>query len=294
MKKLFKRTVLLFSLFLVVGFLLPRLQIRVFAEQSGSSPESGATSRIKTIYNSLVALSHGSESAGGWGDWGVLWNRIRSAAEWVPSGNAAEADVASGKLFYKDSRTQKTGTASLAPDYSLQSKVTWDDNKNSSNSDGDNAGEESVWVNTAGSASTGVWKDGRTGLYWSPNQWTMSNLFTVATCDFFTSNSRGGYAGGDSDCGNAINHCANLNLTSGGTSNTDWYLPSQKELIQAYLDGIYNQTNINFATNLRFWSSTEDSAIDSNAWNVYFYNGSTGLGSKSTTSNQSVRCVRRD
>ncbi len=323
MKKIIRVSIFVCSLCIIFGFSLNKIQSTVFAEQLGSSPESGETSRIKTIYNSLVSLSHGSESAGGWGNWGTYWNRIRSAAEWVPSGNAtnsdvkngvtyygnsrtqltgtlslignaATTDVASGKTFYSNSFTQQTGTANLAPDYSAQSKVVWDDNKNSSSSDGDNAGEESTWENTSGTASSGVWKDNRTGLYWSANQWTMSNLFTVAACDFFISESRGSYAAGDSDCGNAINHCANLNLASGGTSNTDWYLPSQKELMQAYLDGMYNQTNINFATNLRFWSSTEDSLNDLNAWNLYFYNGSSAVGSKSTTSNQSVRCVRRD
>ena len=67
------------------------------AEQSGSSPISGATSRIKTIYDALAALSYGSDAPGGWGNWGAYWNRIYSAAEWTPSGNAAVADVESAR-----------------------------------------------------------------------------------------------------------------------------------------------------------------------------------------------------
>ncbi len=116
MKQTIKKIFIFIVLFLVVGFFLYQVQDKVLAEQSGSSPESGVTSRIKTIYDSLVSLSHGSDAAGGWGNWGVMWNRIRSAAEWVPTGDATEADVVSGKLFYKDSRTQKTGTLSLSGD----------------------------------------------------------------------------------------------------------------------------------------------------------------------------------
>jgi len=153
MKQKTKKFLILLTLILVLGFFLYQVQDKVLAEQSGSSPESGATSRIKSIYDSLVSLTHGSDSAGGWGNWGVMWNRIRSAAEWVPSGDATEADVATGKTFYSDDRTQKTGTAPAPFDYSTQSKVTWDDYKNSDAADGDNAGEESSWTNTAGSAT---------------------------------------------------------------------------------------------------------------------------------------------
>jgi len=294
------------------------------AEQTGSSPESGATSRIKTIYDSLSSLSHGSDVAGGWGDWGSMWNRIRSAGEWVPAGDASEADVVAGKVFYKDTRTPKTGSLSLsgdatvsdviigktfysnsltkltgtAPnptiDWSTFSKVTWDDNKNGGSPDGDNAGEESVWLNTAGSATTGVWQDTRTGLYWSNSRGDFSNLFTVASCDFFTSNPRGSYAGGDSDCGVAINTCSSLSLDANGdsTPETDWYLPTQKELQLAYINGMYNQTNTTFVPTSYFWSSTEHSDVSSSAWAVYLGNGTTGTNNKGN--GHSVRCVRRD
>ena len=300
---------------------LVAVKTTVLAEQTGSSPESGATSRIKTIYDSLSSLSHGSDSSGGWGDWGSMWNRIRSAGEWVPAGDASEADVVAGKVFYKDTRTPKTGSLSLsgdatvsdviigktfysnsltkltgtAPpafDYSTQSKVIWDDYKNGGSADGDNAGEESAWSNTAGAVDTGVWKDSRTGLYWSANQGVMTNSLTVATCDYFSASPRGSYTGADSDCGNAINYCANLNLAAGGTSSTDWYLPSQKELMQAYLNGIYNQTNTTFATTSHFWSSTEVSGSSANAWGVNLNYGDTINVNK--VNGYSVRCVRRD
>lgn len=298
----------------------------VFAEKSGSSPESGATSRIKTAYDWLVAkgTNYGATDASDWSNnWGSMWNRIMESAAWEPdgtaeasqvvsgetfyagngdrtiktgtltlSGNATTGDVATGKTFYSNSLTKLTGSAPPAFDYSTQSKVIWDDYKNGGSADGDNAGEESAWSNTAGTATTGVWKDSRTGLYWSNSQGFLSNSFTEATCDYFSTTPRGSYTGADGDCGNAINYCANLNLAAGGTSSTDWYLPSQKELMQAYLNGIYNQTNTTFATTSDFWSSAEASDNPANAWLVYLSHGSTGNYGKVNA--LSVRCVRRD
>ena len=294
MKRVSKQTLIFCTLLAIVGFSLYQLQTKVLAEQSGSSPESGVTSRIKTIYDSLVALSHGSDSAGGWGNWGVMWNRIRSAAEWVPSGDASEADVASGKTFYKDSRTQKTGTGSLAPDYSEQSRVMYNDAKNGASADGDEANEESIWTNTAGNATTGVWNDTRTSLYWSANLGSGNNNYTIASCDFFSATDRGTYSGADSDCGYAINTCGTLSqdATGDAVNETDWYLPTQKELQQAYIDGMYNQTNITFASSNEYWSATEFSDSPGMSWYLGFYYGNTSANANFGIRN--VRCVRRD
>ena len=78
------------------------------AEQSGGSPESGVTSRIKTLYDNLVVLGFGSDVD--IPDWGAYWNRIKTAASWVPSGAAGVANVLTGQTFYSNSRTQQTGT----------------------------------------------------------------------------------------------------------------------------------------------------------------------------------------
>jgi len=78
------------------------------AEQSGGSPESGVTSRIKTLYDNLFALGFGSDVD--IPDWGTYWNRIKTAASWVPSGAAGVANVLTGQTFYNNSRTQQTGT----------------------------------------------------------------------------------------------------------------------------------------------------------------------------------------
>lgn len=301
-------------------FGLWQIKLNVFAEQSGSSPESGADSRIKAVYDSLVSLSHGSESAGGWGNWGTWWNRIRSAGEWVPSGDAAVGDVKSDKTFYKDSRTQQTGTLSLTGDattadvgsgktfysdsftqqagtadlyyFDEQSLVEWDDYKT-----GDSTAEEAVWTNTAGTATAGVWKDTRTGLYWSNSRGQFDNIFpdtTHTACPFFALSDRGAYDGLDADCGNSINACGILSLDADGdaVAETDWYLPSQKELQQAYIDGAYNQ-NSTWTTTSNFWSSTELSDNPAYAWYVLLHYGYTNVNTK-VTATYDVRCVRRD
>lgn len=275
----------------------------VQAEKSGSSPESGATSRIKTAYDWLVAkgANYGATDASDWSNnWGSMWNRIMESAAWEPDGTATEADVASTKTFYAGNgdRTIKTGTALPAVDFTNQQYSSRDDygGPNGSGAE-DYQGEESTWTNPA----TNVWKDSRTGVYWSASQGSMTNSFTaisLATCNFFTTTPRGAYDGLDNDCGVAINYCGTLNLASGGTSSTDWYLPSQKELQQAYIDGMYNKAGTNltnaaaFTTTSLFWSSTEVSDNPDYAWGVHLVSGTTGTNGKD--SGTSFRCVRRD
>ena len=295
-----KKNILLLSC-LIIGIFSIWQITNVFAEQVGSSPSSGSTSRIKTLNDELVSLGVGSTATGAWGDWGTMWNRIYSAAIWDATlGDAVVANVLSGKKFYAGAnRILLTGSltvGSTAPDYSQQSLVKWDDYYAT-----DETGEEASWTNTAnvGVGSTlNVWKDNTTGLYWSASQGTSSNIFTqvsLGTCDFFATVPRGNYAGGDADCGNAINACGTLSLeaVTGQGAKTDWYLPTQKELMQAYLDGIYNQAGDIFTTDSRFWSSTEDSGNATRAWTVYLSNGRT-YGSTKTLTAYSVRCVRRD
>jgi len=236
---------------------------RVLGEQTGGSPDSGSDSRIKTIYDSLVTLNYGSGSAGSWGNWGSYWNRIRSAAE-------------------------------SSTNFQAQSLEEYDDYEyGDSHGTGEGGDEESAWSNTA----TNVWQDERSGLYWSNDLGNFTNIFPNqdhSTCDFFSADPRGGYAGGDADCGNAINQCGNLSLEAitGEGAETDWYLPSQKELQQAYLDGMYNQTAASFATSSNFWSATEASGNSSFAWFVSLHNGCTYYNAKSNS--YAVRCVRRD
>ncbi|HNV97154.1 MAG TPA: DUF1566 domain-containing protein, partial [bacterium] len=69
-----------------------------------------------------------------------------------------------------------------------------------------------------------------------------------------------------------------------------WYLPHQKQLMQAYIDGSYG--NLEFSgANDNYWSATTISNNkDDNAWDVNLSNGNTNNNDKSEA--YRVRCVR--
>ena len=275
------------------------LNIKSNAEQMGSSPDSGgAESVLVGSYNRLVSkgANYGSSSSPDeTGNYGTYWNRIIYSATWEPDGTATTSDVLSGKTFYSglNDRTIQTGTFSNSIDYSQQSLILYDDYRSYYGTDYQE--EESTWTNTNALSGSEVWYDTRTGLYWARSEpATKTNSFTIATCDFYTTTPRGSYSGSDADCGDAINACGTLSLasTQGGSAKTDWYLPSQKEIMQAVRDGMYNQAGATFTTTSAFWSSTEYSSNSSYAWRVYLHSGYTtnylkGLGI-------ATRCVRRD
>jgi hypothetical protein len=253
------------------------------AEQSGGSPESGEDSVLIHTYNTLFDLGYGTETGAN----GPVWNRIISSATWVPDGTVTEDTVVSGYTFYDESRTVKTGTLDYPKyeDMSLQAKDFRDSNASTT---------WSSWTKT--NTSPEVWQDERTGLYWSAMQGTansVTNNFTIA-CDFYNTTPRGNYDGSDADCGNAINACATLSLDANGdsTAESNWYLPTQAELMQAYLNGIYLSTNTAWVTGNYFWSSTEPQNLSSYAWYSVLDFGLTN-GNYKTTS-YSVRCVLRD
>lgn len=283
--------------FICISFLLGVLIAPVNAEQAGSSPDTGgAESVITKAYNYLLTKgdTYGASSSPDWTyNWGTYWNRIMYSATWKPDGTAAESDVVSGKTFYSNSRTKKTGT--MEPmDFSPEQYVQYDDAHAS-----DYTGEESTWIKTSSASGANVYQDTRTGLYWSSSIGSYTNSFSspsTGKCDFFSATPRSSYgtSGTDPDCGNAINACAVLSLSSkdGQSADTDWYLPSQKELDGAYLDGIYNQTSSSFTTTSSFWSSTEYSGGSTRAW---LENLNDGYAYYTLKSNRpAVRCVRRD
>ena len=278
------------------------------AEQMGSSPDSGgAQSVIMRAYNTLVSkgANYGSSSSPDeTGNYGTYWNRIIYSATWEPDGTATEQDVLSTKTFYSglNNRTIKTGTvSSFSIDYSKQSLIAYDDHRSYYGTDYQE--EESTWVNTNSSSGNEVWYDTRTGLYWARSQpTTLTNSFSspsTGVCDFFNTGTyptRGSYptSGTDPACGDAINACAVLSLasTEGQSANTDWYLPSLKELANAYLNGIYNQTSSQFTPNSASWSSTEHATDSSRAYLLYLTSGNDNGITK--TSGLTVRCIRRD
>lgn len=221
---------------------------------------------------------------------------------WTFLGDAAVDQVLEGKKFYSNSGTLLTGTYTPPTpiDFSNMQYSTYDDYAGGDylgwggTLTDDYQGEESEWSNMSVGEDI-AWRDERTGVYWSAHQGTMSNIFTMASCDYFTSIPRSSYDGSDSDCGLAINYCATLDFAG----RTDWYLPSQKELMQAYIDGIYNQAGIDeasaaaFVTDNYYWSSSEVSGYSSNAWTVYLSHGATDSNFKADTY-YGVRCVSRD
>jgi hypothetical protein len=221
---------------------------------------------------------------------------------WTFLGDAAVDQVLEGKKFYSNSGTLLTGTYTPPTpiDFSNMQYSTYDDYAGGDylgwggTLTDDYQGEESEWSNMSVGEDI-AWRDERTGVYWSAHQGTMSNIFTMASCDYFTSIPRSSYDGSDSDCGLAINYCATLDFAG----RTDWYLPSQKELMQAYIDGIYNQAGIDeasaaaFVTDNYYWSSSEVSGNSNYAWLVYLSIGNTSGYYKTDTYN-GVRCVSRD
>jgi hypothetical protein len=89
----------------------------------------------------------------------------------------------------------------------------------------------------------------------------------------------------------ALNDCNSSNL--GGHS--DWRLPTQKELMDAYSHGIRSAGTTNWLTsaemNNYFWSASSVSDDTNDAWVVYLSNGYSGGNVKTSTTHDLV-CVR--
>lgn len=329
------------SLFLA-GFGLYQIGMTVLAEQSGSSPESGADSRLKAAYDFLTGkgANYGDVDNDEWtDDWGTYWNLVMESAAWEPDGTATAALVPSGLTFYAggNDRTLQTGT--LFENFLTQG---YDDAKCSANNgeasgscaagDDESTVEESTWtlVASGGTAasvtdnavsvsltSNKVYRDGRTGLYWTDatadtldNEFVFvngddranpsgnsCNLNSTGTANAFCDNQDPTDAFAEDNDVSAAEFCLNLELDADnadgdddGTTGveTDWRLPTQKELMQAYINGAAN----NLPTpNANYWTSTESYSSTTSAWYVYLLTGSTNSASK--VNNTNVMCVRR-
>jgi len=248
------------------------------AEQSGASNESGADSRIKIMYDTLLALGFGDDAVGAWGDWGAYLNRAYSAAQWEPSGNAlAASDVRDGKTFYSDSRTKQTGSYAMPTSCVTQQ---YHDSYGAPVTQSSNCTSQYVWTVAEPAVDGDDKKDPLTGLVWS--KYLKNNAGVVEFTD----------AGGSTWSWDGTTNANSIAV--GGKKAKElcsergngWRLPTQKELMQAYITGSYfNLTN---PSNL-FWSATENSATY--AWYVSLSAGRTYYYSKSTGSYY-VRCVR--
>ncbi len=85
-----------------------------------------------------------------------------------------------------------------------------------------------------------------------------------------------------------MNMCANLDSGDGAGK---WRLPTQKELLQLYVNGIAKLAIGGGSLNNYFWSST-DVSTGGNAWGVTFSRGSSGTGIGRASTTGSAICVR--
>ena len=140
-------------------------------------------------------------------------------------------------------------------------------------------------------------KDNSTGLVWS------KYLYGGVTQTWFTANNclyPNGLPSDDGVCnttGEVACKCVKLNGTNGAMTGCEalgngWRLPSQKELMQAYIDGSWNNpANLSNAAN-PYWSATTPSNNTRNAWLTYLSGGGTSSDLKTNSANYLVRCVR--
>ena len=265
---------LILAVSMVVGFGLP-----VQAEQSGSSPSNSSTSWITSLYTTLQTAGYGTDT--NTPDWGTYWNRIATASQWVPSGaTASTTDVLSGKTFYGNSRTLQTGTNNLLslPIGSCSTQAYYD-SYGAPVTQTTNCVNNVTWT-TADPAVTGDdKKDPRSGLVWSRVLLNSAGTvtFTTGAPSTWTWNASG------------TNNIAVGNKTASqlcSDRGNGWRLPTQKELMQAYIDGSYFNLS---QTSYNMWSATEDSST--HAWYMYLNDGYTDYDYKSYDDTY-VRCVR--
>lgn len=277
--------------------------VRVYAEQSGSSPESGITSYTKSLYTTLQTAGYGSDT--NTPDWGTYWNRISTAAQWVPNGTAVAADVVygktfvgsgrdiltgsyggnatasevlSGKTFYGSTGAQQTGT--YVPVISGKcSTQAFHDSYGAPVTQTTNCVNSITWT-TASPAVTGDdKKDPISALVWS-----QALINSVGAVTFATDAA----SPWSWDASGANNIAVGTKTASQLCSDlgNGWRLPTQKELMQAYIDGSY--FNLSQPSN-NYWSATQFNSTY--AWGVNLYDGGTASNIMGNTGLY-VRCVR--
>ncbi len=131
-------------------------------------------------------------------------------------------------------------------------------------------------------------KDDSTGLIWSMP-------CNGAGCDSFSDASPIGYAWDATSTNNystaqAATSTASGLCTNGDHGQTGWFLPHQKQLMQAYIDGSYGNLEAS-GVNRNDWSATTKSDNPTNAWGTNLSIGNTYYNAKTTA--YSVRCVRQ-
>ncbi len=275
---LFVRSQKIFSwqLVLSVGFLVLvglslNRQIKIIrAEQTGSSPESEADSRLKQLADALTTLDYGSTAAGSWGDWGAYWNRINAAARGTFNDAKANGTYNGGNADYPQSVGGIHDATTLPTGSYLASWTT--------------CNEANTYCNTSNAQAEK--QDANTGLVWSARISSAANWFTANNC------AQPGSAENPGSCvahGDVACKCVKLISSKTGCEalGTGWRLPYQKELMMAYIDGSAEFLSNSAAT---YWSGTTSTTVTNNAWYTHLSSGVTYNLTK-TTATYSFRCV---
>ena len=193
--------------------------------------------------------------------------------------------------------------------YSQQKNLIWDDWKDGASSTANNLAyaydnavdrnnEEGRWASTTDTdlgtetvASGIVKRDKRTGLYWSDCYGEQDGICDSISNSFVLDGAIADADDGlDAEGGDSVDFCESLSLDSDGdsTNETDWYLPSAKEIIQVYINGSANNIP---NPDRYFCSSTEVEDDLSDAWVVDLRNGNSNNTGKSIKNY--ARCVRK-
>jgi hypothetical protein len=120
-------------------------------------------------------------------------------------------------------------------------------------------------------------KDNSTGLVWSMPCYGLG-------CSSFSDITPTSYTWGSSGANNNSRTASQL-----CSDHSGWFLPHQKQLMQAYIDGSYGNLEAS-GVDRYYWSGTTLSYITSYAWNFNLSYGDTNYDAK--TGDRFVRCVR--
>jgi hypothetical protein len=258
-----------------ISLLFAGHSIKTSAESYPSGSDNGSTSLILGLSNTLSTDGYGSTT--NTPNYGSLWNRIITSAEWTPSGNATASEVLSGNTFYSNSRTQSTGTYP-APG-PCPTELYYDPYGNPVTQTS-NCTANITWALPNGSPAGSNNYDPVTGLIWSED--LVNNSGTLA----FSTSSGSTWSWDSSGSNNAAvgNLTAAQLCTAMGGS---WRLPTQKEFMQAYIDGSHFNLTGGAPVYAPYWTKTTYSS--NNAVSAYLDYGSTFPLAYSTLNY--IRCV---
>ena len=129
--------------------------------------------------------------------------------------------------------------------------------------------------NYCGTGSSGAdWEDNSTGLVWSmPCSGTGCSTFSTATPGGYSWDNSGGVGTASALC----------------SSHSGWSLPSEKQFMQAYIDGAYGNLEPVGVTH-NYWTATTVSINTTSAWVVSLSYGYTNANAYAT--GNPIRCVR--